>query len=101
MIVPMLARTHGQPASPTRLGKEIRVFVERINVQVELLRNIPVYAKFGGATGNFQRAPLWLIPISIGLHLQIISAKKPCISSVRNALPKLLITITMGRPSII
>jgi len=51
--IPMLARTHGQPASPTRLGKEIRVFVERINVQMELLRNIPCYAKFGGATGNF------------------------------------------------
>lgn len=51
--VPMLARTHGQPASPTRLGKEIRVFIERINVQLDLLRNIPCYAKFGGATGNF------------------------------------------------
>ena len=51
--VPMLARTHGQPASPTRLGKEIKVFVERLNVQTELLRNIPCYAKFGGATGNF------------------------------------------------
>ncbi|HKM94895.1 MAG TPA: adenylosuccinate lyase [Prolixibacteraceae bacterium] len=51
--VPMLARTHGQPASPTRLGKEIRVFVERFNVQLELLKNIQCYAKFGGATGNF------------------------------------------------
>lgn len=51
--VPMLARTHGQPASPTRLGKEISVFVERINKQVNLLRKIPVSAKFGGATGNF------------------------------------------------
>jgi len=51
--VPMLARTHGQPASPTRLGKEIRVFIERINVQLELLKSIPCYAKFGGATGNF------------------------------------------------
>jgi adenylosuccinate lyase len=51
--VPMLARTHGQPASPTRLGKEIRVFVERLNVQLELLKGIPCYAKFGGATGNF------------------------------------------------
>jgi adenylosuccinate lyase len=51
--VPMLAHTHGQPASPTRLGKEIRVFIERINVQLDLLRNIPCYAKFGGATGNF------------------------------------------------
>lgn len=51
--IPMLARTHGQPASPTRLGKEIRVFTERIKVQTELLRGIPCYAKFGGATGNF------------------------------------------------
>lgn len=51
--VPMLARTHGQPASPTRLGKEIYVFVERINKQVNLLKKIPVSAKFGGATGNF------------------------------------------------
>ncbi len=51
--VPMLARTHGQPASPTRLGKEIMVFVERLNSQVELLSYIPFSAKFGGATGNF------------------------------------------------
>lgn len=51
--VPMLARTHGQPASPTRLGKEIKVFVERIEVQLEALRTIPFSAKFGGATGNF------------------------------------------------
>ncbi len=51
--VPMLARTHGQPASPTMLGKEIMVFVERIENQVEQLLNIPFSAKFGGATGNF------------------------------------------------
>jgi adenylosuccinate lyase len=51
--VPMLARTHGQPASPTLLGKEFRVFVERVDVQVELLRQVPHKAKFGGATGNF------------------------------------------------
>jgi adenylosuccinate lyase len=51
--VPMLARTHGQPASPTLLGKEFRVFVERIDVQIDLLRDIPHRAKFGGATGNF------------------------------------------------
>jgi adenylosuccinate lyase len=51
--IPMLARTHGQPASPTMLGKEIMVFVERIENQVELLINIPFSAKFGGATGNF------------------------------------------------
>ncbi|MFD0991955.1 adenylosuccinate lyase [Tenacibaculum geojense] len=51
--IPMLARTHGQPASPTRLGKEIFVFVERINQQILFLQNIPNAAKFGGATGNF------------------------------------------------
>lgn len=51
--IPMLARTHGQPASPTRLGKEIQVFVERIRKQKELLLQIPHSAKFGGATGNF------------------------------------------------
>ncbi len=50
--VPMLARTHGQPASPTRLGKEIRVFIERLDVQLEQLEEIPVPAKFGGASGN-------------------------------------------------
>jgi adenylosuccinate lyase len=51
--VPMLARTHGQAASPTVLGKEIMVFVERIENAITLLTNIPVNAKFGGATGNF------------------------------------------------
>lgn len=51
--VPMLARTHGQPASPTRLGKEIAVFVNRLKEQFNLLNDIPSAAKFGGATGNF------------------------------------------------
>ncbi len=51
--VSMLARTHGQPASPTRLGKEIKVFVERIEKQLNLLKEVPFSAKFGGATGNF------------------------------------------------
>ena len=51
--IPMLAHTHGQPASPTRLGKEMMVFTERIENQVEQLINIPFSAKFGGATGNF------------------------------------------------
>ncbi|MBC3784428.1 adenylosuccinate lyase [Spirosoma utsteinense] len=51
--IPMLARTHGQPASPTRLGKELCVFVERIEKQLQLLAGIPTAAKFGGATGNF------------------------------------------------
>lgn len=51
--VPMLAKTHGQPASPTKLGKEMMVFVERMEKQVELFSYIPFTAKFGGATGNF------------------------------------------------
>ncbi|MEQ8363467.1 MAG: adenylosuccinate lyase [Cyclobacteriaceae bacterium] len=51
--VPMLARTHGQPASPTRLGKEIEVFIVRLKKQLAQLNNIPHSAKFGGATGNF------------------------------------------------
>ena len=51
--IPMLARTHGQPASPTRLGKEIEVFVVRLEEQFNLLNDIPSAAKFGGATGNF------------------------------------------------
>ncbi|HUM65816.1 MAG TPA: adenylosuccinate lyase, partial [Chitinophagaceae bacterium] len=51
--IPMLAHTHGQPASPTRLGKEIMVFAERIQAQVEQFITIPFSAKFGGATGNF------------------------------------------------
>jgi adenylosuccinate lyase len=53
MDVPMLARTHGQPASPTVLGKEILVFMERLQGQIKLLSTIPFAAKFGGATGNF------------------------------------------------
>lgn len=51
--IPMLAKTHGQPASPTRLGKEIMVFVYRMERQLETLKSIPVTAKFGGATGNY------------------------------------------------
>ena len=51
--IPLLARTHGQPASPTKLGKEFMVFVERLHNQIALFLNIPYAAKFGGATGNF------------------------------------------------
>jgi len=51
--VPMLARTHGQPATPTILGKEIYVFAERLKQQLKLLKTIPFSAKFGGATGHF------------------------------------------------
>lgn len=52
-FIPMLARTHGQPASPTRLGKELKVFETRLEQQIETLKNTPIPAKFGGATGNF------------------------------------------------
>ncbi|MEL6922407.1 MAG: adenylosuccinate lyase [Bacteroidota bacterium] len=51
--VPMLARTHGQPASPTLLGKEFKVFVDRLDLQLKQIQTIPYRAKFGGATGNF------------------------------------------------
>lgn len=51
--IPMLAHTHGQPASPTKLGKELMVYVERLNSQLNLFEQIPYSAKFGGATGNF------------------------------------------------
>lgn len=51
--IPMLAKTHGQPASPTRLGKEIKVFVYRLSRQLELLKKVAISGKFGGATGNF------------------------------------------------
>jgi adenylosuccinate lyase len=53
MAIPMLAKTHGQPASPTRLGKELMVFVYRLEEQLALLKQVPFSAKFGGATGNF------------------------------------------------
>ena len=51
--IPMLAKTHGQPASPTRLGKEVMVFVYRLERQLEMLKSVPLTAKFGGATGNY------------------------------------------------
>lgn len=51
--IPMLAKTHGQPASPTRLGKEIKVFAYRLEQQLSVLKSLPITAKFGGATGNF------------------------------------------------
>ncbi len=52
-VIPMLARTHGQPASPTLLGKEFQVFIERLENQVNSLQKLELFAKFGGATGNF------------------------------------------------
>src|SRR3990170_1114173 len=51
--LPMLARTHGQPASPTTLGKEIAIFISRLTRQIDVYRKIPIYAKFNGAVGNF------------------------------------------------
>jgi adenylosuccinate lyase len=53
MEIPILARTHGQPATPTKLGKEYMVFVERMENQFKTLKSLPIGAKFGGATGNF------------------------------------------------
>ncbi|MEG2820987.1 MAG: lyase family protein, partial [Muribaculaceae bacterium] len=53
MAIPMLAKTHGQPASPTRLGKEIKVFAYRMEQQLKQLEQVPISGKFGGATGNF------------------------------------------------
>jgi len=70
--IPMLARTHGQPASPTRLGKEILVFVDRLEKQIEILEHLPYPAKFGGATGNFN-AHVVAYPdinwVAVGNHL--------------------------------
>jgi adenylosuccinate lyase len=60
--VPMLARTHGQPASPTTIGKEFYVFAERLEKQMNLLQSIPSSAKFGGATGNFKRPTMFAYP---------------------------------------
>ena len=51
--ISMLAKTHGQPASPTRLGKEVMVYVSRLNQQIDFLKAVPCSAKFGGATGNY------------------------------------------------
>ena len=51
--IPMLAKTHGQPASPTKLGKEFQVFYERLKIQLDVISSIPITGKFGGATGNF------------------------------------------------
>jgi adenylosuccinate lyase len=85
--IPMLARTHGQPASPTKLGKEILVFVERIDKQIELLNRIPYSAKFGGATGNFNAHHIaypntnWVefanhfVTMSLGLHRSQITTQ--------------------------
>ena len=56
--IPMLAKTHGQPASPTRLGKEIMVFVYRLEEQLRALKDTPITAKFGGATGNYNAHPV-------------------------------------------
>ena len=74
--VPMLARTHGQPASPTRLGKEMLVFVERLEKQLAQLRTLPVPAKFGGATGNFNAHHV-AYPAGLGGFCQWICERPP------------------------
>jgi adenylosuccinate lyase len=71
----MLAKTHGQPASPTKLGKELRVFIERLQVQLDQLQKLPVHAKFGGATGNFN-AHCAAYPEWTGNSLPTPSARK-------------------------
>lgn len=53
LLVPLLARTHGQPATPSRMGKELMVFVERLERQIQILKDVKLTAKFGGATGQF------------------------------------------------
>lgn len=84
--VPMLARTHGQPASPTRLGKEFAVYSYRIKEQLELYKNLPYGAKFGGATGNFNAHKVaypshnWInfansFVSSLGLHREQITTQ--------------------------
>lgn len=87
MEIPMLAHTHGQPATPTRVGKEFMVFVERLERQLTLLEATPYEAKFGGATGGFNahkvieqhsilfgnqltRESRWHFPMWIGSHLE-------------------------------
>ena len=106
--IPMLARTHGQAASPTKLGKEIFVFVERIENQINLMTNIPFSAKFGGATGNFNAHHVaypnqdWkrfannFVEINLGLtrqqtttqieHYDNLSALMDCIKRINNIL---------------
>ena len=66
--IPMLAKTHGQPASPTRLGKEIRVFGYRLEKQIELLKSVPMSGKFGGATGNFNAHHFAYPDIRLGIE---------------------------------
>lgn len=85
--VPMLARTHGQPASPTRLGKEIYVFIDRLNGQLKQMEQIPFSAKFGGATGNFNAHLVahpdidWIdfgnrfVNNSLGLHRSLVTTQ--------------------------
>ena len=106
--IPMLARTHGQAASPTKLGKEIFVFVERIENQINLITNIPFSAKFGGATGNFNAHHVaypnqdWkrfannFVELNLGLtrqqtttqieHYDNLSALMDCIKRINNIL---------------
>lgn len=74
--IPMLARTHGQPASPTKLGKEILVFAERAEKQFMLLKSLPLYAKFGGATGNFNAHHAAFPTVSWGLFADSFTKEK-------------------------
>lgn len=90
--ISMLAKTHGQPASPTRLGKEIMVFVSRLERQLAVLKASPVTAKFGGATGNYNAHHV-LIHHIIGKNLVIVLFHKNWDWNVRSILLRFLIMI--------
>ena len=94
--VSMLAKTHGQPASPTRLGKEVMVFVYRLERQLEMLKACPITAKFGGATGNYN-AHMWPTPVTIGSRSAIILWLISWGWSVRNIRPRFPITTIWER----
>lgn len=88
--IPMLARTHGQPASPTRLGKEVRVFVSRLSRQLDELRALTLPAKFGGATGNFNAHNVAFPGIDwVGFGNKFVAEKlglrrEPCTTQISN-----------------
>ena len=90
--IPMLAKTHGQPASPTRLGKEVMVFVYRLERQLATLKSCPLTAKFGGATEITMRI-MWLIRSSTGKHLVTGLLLKNWVWNVKNILRRFLIMI--------
>jgi adenylosuccinate lyase len=94
--VPLLARTHGQPASPTRMGKELMVFVDRLKAQMEQLESVPHCCKFGGATGNLNAHKVafpdrdWVsfyLPACLPAYLRVCLSAFTCLTAVLNLLP--------------